>query len=557
MHIKNYLEKIFLILACAYCISFFDGCTFARLFTKRPVTFITPLDSTTVLVEPGKAESWHKVNDHNYWLYDNRKKVSVHKKVTDVLTNSVLSYDIEQYKNGYFSSLTPITRTRFNGIKILDFAVPGLYLATLVSMNVNTDDPSYYPLYYYTIGIWFNFLPGPWATYKSTFRLPQLVPIKYREKEENRMYIGDVIVDSVNSFKPTDYRSFGAYRRHEQRLKRRYDEAVYNTHLDNIMVKDSLNRALRKWGYIDTTGLFSRLYSNSCIAKCEVLGHSDIYVDDYDCIIVKCLWKLYNPEGNKELFEFTSQDTSRWTSGSVEDSPGPEAVMRSMNEFLKTDEVIKLLKQNYTPTQPQKDSVSKTITTITLTAADTINTLQDALQAVVTIKQKNLFFSGCVISPDGYVVTNAHLIADAENSDLFVHFSNGDSSIAKFVRINSVYDLALYKIEKQGHYKCFQPDTSRNIKLGEEVYAIGTAEELNLKQTMTKGIVSGKRKIKDKQLIQTDASINRGTSGGALVNKNGHFIGIINTRLVGNDVQGIGFAVPAYYINDALQLNTH
>ncbi len=557
MLIKNYYRKIFLFLIIVFSFSLFEGCTFARVFTQRNATFITVQDSTTVAVEPTKIESWHKVNDHNIRLYHDREKISVHKKAIDTLTSSVIGYNIRQYKKGYLPSLTPISRTRFNGVKILDFAIPGLYFYALISMKVSSEDPSYYPLYYYasSLGVWFSFLPGPWATYKSTFRLPALVSVKYRENTENRICVKDVVIDSVNTFKPEEYKSFGTYQKHIQKIRDPHDKGLFNTDLDKDLVKDELNKKLRDWGYVDTSGLFSRVYSNSYIAKCEVQSHSTIYVGSYECVIVKCLWVLLNPEGNKELFRFTSQDTSMWAPNySTSESAERECVVRSMNTFLKNADVTTLLKQNYVAPKTDKDTISKAIS-ITLAATDTINNLQDALQAVVTIKQNHFFFSGCIISPDGYVVTNAHLLSDATNSDIYVHFSDGDSSIAKFVRINSVYDMVLYKIEKPGHYKCFLPDSSLNIKLGEEVYVIGTAEELNLKQTMTKGIVSGKRKINDRILIQTDASINRGSSGGALVNKNGHLMGIINSRLVGDAIQGIGFATPAYYINNALKLN--
>src|ERR1700722_20134361 len=250
MPVKNYHKKIFLFLVIVSSCSLFESCTVARLFTKRRVTFITAQDSTTVVVEPGKIEDWHKVNDHNFRLYHDRKKISVQKKAIDTLTSSIINYDVKQYKKGYLSSLTPITRTRFNGVKILDFAIPALYIYALVSLNVSSDDPAYYPLYYYTVGWWFNFLPGPWATYKSKFRLPALVPIKYRENTENRIYVRDVIVDSVNTFKPEDYRSFGAFKRHMQKIRNPHDGGLYNTNLDKSLIKDDLNQNLREWGYV-------------------------------------------------------------------------------------------------------------------------------------------------------------------------------------------------------------------------------------------------------------------------------------------------------------------
>jgi len=537
----------------------YESCTIGNLFHTRFVTFYTQTDTTTIYIKPDDNFDVKKhLTTHNYRLYGDRKKVSSHNRVKDTLTNHITNYNIYQSKPGFLSNLTSIKRTRFNGLKILDFALPGMYFFMLNQLKVPQNDPSYYPEYYYfVVGIWANFLPGPWSTYKSKFTLPALTPIKYREPEENRVYIRSVTIDSVNSLGPEEYSNLSSFKKHKQKYRPRYYH-LNNTDIAKNEMKDSLNYTLRKWGYIDTTSFFSRLYSGAYIAKCEIKTHGDRYIGKFDCVVINCLWSLYTPEGDKKLFEFATTDTSTLAWNGSEATT--DAMVRSLNNFLKNPDAIKLLKEKYmAPPAPAK--IADTIiaaNTVTPTIADSVNSLTDALEAVVTIKQNNVFFSGCVISPSGYVLTNAHLLnTDVDNADIYVHFSDGDSAIARFVKINSVYDMALYKITKTGHYKSFSPDTSRAIKLGDEIYAIGTAQEISLKQTMTKGIVSAKRKVKDKTLIQFDASINRGSSGGALVTKNGHLVGIINTRLVGDNIQGIGFAIPVYYIKEALGFDTH
>lgn len=551
----HYKSLLFIILFSASV--FLSSCTVGNLFHTRYVTFYTKTDSTTVYIQPDDDFDVNKhLNKNNHRLYSDRIKVSVRNRVRDTLTNHITNYNIYQNKAGFLPTLTPIRRTRFNGLKILDYALPGMYLFMLTQMKVNSNDPSYYPLYYYAVlGIWTNLLPGPWSTYQKKFILPALAPIKYRESDENRVYIKSITVDSVNPFQPIEYKTFASYKNHTQEYHGR-SYHVYNGDIAKDQAKDSLNHDLRKWGYIDTTSFFSRLYSGACILKCEVQGHGDIYVSKFDMVHIKCLWKLYTPEGDKELYECSVEDTSTWASYRTD--VNTDALVRTLNAFLKKPDVIRLLKEKYTePAEPVKtiDTTAGTvkINTFTPLASDSVKNLQDALEAVVTIKQKDAFFSGCIISPDGYVLTNAHLLnTDVDNADIYVHFANGDSAVATFIKVNSIYDMALYKINKPGHYRSFAPDTSHAIKLGDDIYAIGTAQELNLKQTITKGIVSAKRKIKDKTLIQFDASINRGSSGGALVNKDGKLIGIINTRLIGDNIQGIGFAIPAYYIKEGL-----
>jgi len=560
MQRRLFSKKLFFLFIILYAMLLSESCTIGMMFNTRRVTFNTVLDSTIIGIIPGEIGNIKKRNAHNSSLYADQTRMSVHKKSIDTLTTNIRNYTIVQNKKGYLPSSTPIKRTRFNGLKIIDFAIPAAYIMALTNMKVSPDDPSFYPItiYYPIFGLWANLLPGPWVTYKGKFMLPALIPIKYREDGENRVYIKSLTVDSVNSLVPQEYSNLSSFKRHEPKYRPK-NYHLGNTSVAKSDIKDSLNHLLKKWGYIDTTSFFVRLYSGSYLATCEVKSHADIYIGRSDCVIMNCMWSLYTPEGDKKLVEYSTCDTSSWFSAYGAEAT-TDVMVRSLNNFLKNQDAVRLLKEKYVPPTTPVKIIDTTVVTsiIKPTAADSVKSLSEALEAVVTIKQKDVFFSGCIISSDGYVLTNAHLLnTDVDNADVYVHFSDGDSATAKFVKINSVYDMALYKINKGGRYKSFSPDTSRALRLGDEIYAIGTAQDLDLRQTMTKGIVSAKRKIKDKTLIQFDASINRGSSGGALVTKNGHLIGIINTRLVGDNIQGIGFAIPAYYINEALGLGTN
>jgi serine protease Do len=100
----------------------------------------------------------------------------------------------------------------------------------------------------------------------------------------------------------------------------------------------------------------------------------------------------------------------------------------------------------------------------------------------------------------------------------------------------------------------FAIDLSEGIPVGDEVYAIGTPFDVELGATLTKGIISGRRKDGNRTLIQSDVSISPGNSGGALVDAQGTLIGIVNQKIFGMGVEGIGFAIPAHYLEDALGL---
>ncbi len=158
------------------------------------------------------------------------------------------------------------------------------------------------------------------------------------------------------------------------------------------------------------------------------------------------------------------------------------------------------------------------------------------------------FGSGVIISEDGYIVTNNHVIENSQN--IYVTLNNKEEYEAKLVGTDPSTDIALLKIQKEGLQYIPWGD-SDNLRVGEWVLAVGNP--FNLTSTVTAGIVSAKGKnlgiIKEKNrmesFIQTDAAVNRGNSGGALVNIKGELVGI-NTAIISpsGGYAGISFAVP-------------
>jgi Do/DeqQ family serine protease len=155
--------------------------------------------------------------------------------------------------------------------------------------------------------------------------------------------------------------------------------------------------------------------------------------------------------------------------------------------------------------------------------------------------------SGVIVSSDGYILTNNHVVADAD--ELTVELSDGRKFTAKVIGSDPKTDIAVVKIDATGLLPATFADSDR-LRVGDIVFAIGNP--LGVGETVTMGIVSAKSRnvgILDidgyEDFIQTDAAINMGNSGGALVDAKGRFVGI-NSAIVspsrGNI--GIGFAVP-------------
>ena len=165
--------------------------------------------------------------------------------------------------------------------------------------------------------------------------------------------------------------------------------------------------------------------------------------------------------------------------------------------------------------------------------------------------------SGIIISDDGYILTNNHVVSSSEAEAYYqvseatkitVKLFDDDTEYeAKIVGTDEETDLAVIKIEKTGLTKAEFAD-SDSIKVGEFAMAVGSP--LGLQSSITCGVVSAvKREVTDSDgktytLIQTDAAINAGNSGGALVNSEGKVIGVNTLKLTGEDVEGMGFAIP-------------
>ena len=154
--------------------------------------------------------------------------------------------------------------------------------------------------------------------------------------------------------------------------------------------------------------------------------------------------------------------------------------------------------------------------------------------------------SGVIISQDGLIITNNHVISSG--SKVSVTLSDGTQYEAKILGQDESSDLAVLKIEAT-NLKAVSIGSSKDLQVGQSVVAIGNPLSEEFSQTVTNGIISGvNRKLKaDNQsfsLIQTNAAINSGNSGGALVDSNGKLIGINTAKISAEGVEGIGIAIP-------------
>lgn len=154
--------------------------------------------------------------------------------------------------------------------------------------------------------------------------------------------------------------------------------------------------------------------------------------------------------------------------------------------------------------------------------------------------------SGIVMSEDGYIITNAHVVAGG--TGFKVQFTDGEAFDAEMIGYDTVTDLAVLKIDATDLVPA-QFGDSGSIKVGETVVAIGNPAGMELASSVTSGIISAvNREVRTSNYnmtyLQTDAAINPGNSGGALANEYGQVIGINSSKIVAAGYEGIGFAIP-------------
>lgn len=196
-----------------------------------------------------------------------------------------------------------------------------------------------------------------------------------------------------------------------------------------------------------------------------------------------------------------------------------------------------------------KDSIVNIRTKKTVTV-NTYNPLEELLfgrSGGVEKRESGALGSGFVVSEDGYVVTNNHVVSNAD--EIFVKFSDGREYKTKLIGTSPEVDIAVLKIEANEKFKPLEFSDSDKIEIGQWSIAFGNPMGLN--DSMTVGVISaaGRSSLGIEEIenfIQTDAAINQGNSGGPLIDINGKVIGV-NTAILstsGGSV-GLGFAIPS------------
>jgi S1-C subfamily serine protease len=179
--------------------------------------------------------------------------------------------------------------------------------------------------------------------------------------------------------------------------------------------------------------------------------------------------------------------------------------------------------------------------------------IDEVLDAVTVVQVSSGQGAGVLISPDGHILTSAHLVSGLESVQ--VKLRSGIQLEARVLRSDVVQDVAVLRLPGRG-YACvgLARDTAPPVP-GTDVFVVGSPLGGELSWSVTRGVISGVRVLDGRQLLQTDASLNPGNSGGPLIDDHLRVLGIVSFKVAGQGIEGIGFGVPADVVEERLGLS--
>jgi serine protease Do len=291
-----------------------------------------------------------------------------------------------------------------------------------------------------------------------------------------------------------------------------------------------------------------------CIVKDVKLEHYSLFSRKNATMNLEIEWQLYDALQRKVIYRstLTGVNTTR-------DIPAKlmfDAFANSLKKLLADKNFVNLVSNSNPPQAVTESSLSKFAPlTVDVTKNSNVIKLPEqmakVLDSVVKIRVGAALASGVFISSDGYLLTAAHVVSGV--TEVRVALRSGITLPAQVLRVDNPQDIALIKVAGSG-YPALPLALNANPPVGSDVYVIGTPADDVFVDSVSKGIVSGLRKLDDFDYIQTDASVSPGCSGGPLLNQQGQIIGITSWKIVAPGFEGLAFGVPLSVIGKRLNI---
>lgn len=517
-----------------------QGCSFYNITTRAEVVAASGADSVDV---------WLEVRD-----YDETESFEF--QGTDwaevALNNYIEGHIIRAERPGHYPANLPVFRERGNRWKGVDV---GLGMALAPGLTDNVGDAWGARQWTQAIALSYNALGltlSPWRVYSKSYTLPELDPLPHAEADAPPVWIEGVHFAIGGQQHVTEhYRNRDAYYRNRLAYTLTNDDPYELTYSN--LDEDALE-LLWEQGFQGPNGGSLFTLEEEIVLEAAIVGVVERQIGNLAQYTVRSNWWVHNPYGlPSDTVQYSTQ--SPWGFASGNDSPFDRQALADVvvrdcfqaaanpvlrRAALRKDSLEAQWKSEWEPIvlEAVKRPPGKLATT---------------LASVVTVEDAFGHGSGCILSSDGYILTNHHVVGDTQVVHT-VHFQDGTHLDAALIRYHPLYDLALLKVDTVG-LQAFHPELAReSVEVGDDVFAMGTPYDVDLGASVTRGIVSAMRKDGKRTLIQTDVSISPGNSGGALVRSDGTLVGIVNEKIMELGVEGIGFAIPFHFVEEALML---
>lgn len=422
-------------------------------------------------------------------------------------------------------------------------------------------------------GAYYAFLLDGTSTKRLQYMREVKVPAMVKEpakRSENQKYL-QLGNTSINLTKvDTLLVNYSNQKRFDQNKISSIESAKDDIVFEETVYSRTLTKFLKDYNFIDTTESIFPNYNNTSYissviekVKFHTIGSVATFGGEIVYAEAQIKWILldyYNVKldsititSNSDLFSVQPKIDDN----NKKDDKELTGFIKSLNSAVELS-LVELLSNNKFKKLTEKTEETNDFAPLKLKSEKyDSKTLNDLMLASVTVQTgKDSHGSGFLVSSDGYIITNYHVVANATNKKIKVILFNGVKYDAEIERVAPTYDLALIKIDATMLPHMYIKNYDINdIKYGSDVSTIGTPRSIELGQSVAKGIISGKRSpYQNVSYIQTSIPVNSGNSGGAFLDTKGNVIGVISSKLVGFGVEGIAFAIPSKYIFEALKI---
>jgi S1-C subfamily serine protease len=501
----------------------------------------------------------------------------------------------------------PLVKTKIkkNGLsQQIVVQTPG-YKDNHIALVQNKRPAAYWPLYMLNFlnfyGLFVDHMGPKGVNYQREIELKPSKKLVYKTTNDKYIDISDIQIDFKNKYTDiedievpyaTDEKELekriqtrdsrkesndkkNEIERSKSKAKKLVEKDKKELFLEDTKFTNAIYKTLKQTGFVDTVNTFFSDYNNTLVIEGKI---SKVYYYKVDAIMNsyhKCkiyiTWLIKN-NFNEILDSIVTKEYSGEFSNFYSNNPYLNATrIRSSEDAVKSavemlgdavDNSYLGLYENpiflkYTKTETDFKNHDPLLKINPSKEIEKISDKSDAGKACVIIKTKDGHGSGFAISSDGYILTNYHNVCSKINNKLNsfkVITFDGKEIEGKVVRFNKFRDLALIKVDNSFE-KVFQLENIKSFKNLQEVLTIGAPKSVELGQSVSMGMISNERKINNNNLLQLNMSVNFGNSGGPIFESSGKLHGVVVSKLVGKNTEGISFAIPAYLISEYLNIS--